>query len=220
MKGPFTRATKLKKAEIIVNAGIGYTTRGCSRSCGFCVVPVKEGRIIQVGSIGELVNPRSNVVILLDNNLTADPECIPKLREIRDRRLVVDITQGIDIRNMTDEIALALAEVRHLRSIHYAWDLMSFEGSVVRGIETLARFIRKGKHLCYTLVGFNTSFEEDVYRFRKLVELGIDPYVMVFNHGTDERLKHWARYVNGRVYKSSSFDDYIPWRKARSWVTA
>lgn len=220
LKGPFSRATKMKKAEVIANAGIGYTSRGCTRACGFCVVSTKEGQLRQVGSVGDLVNPRSNVVILLDNNLTADPECIPKLAEVRDRGLVVDITQGIDIRYVTEEIAQALASVRHLRSIHYAWDLMPFEGAVMRGIETLSRFIRKGRHLCFTLVGYDTTFEEDVYRFRRLVELGIDPYVMIYNRCSDVRLKHWARYVNGRVYKQSSFNDYEPWRKASRMLPA
>lgn len=220
LKGPFSRSSKLKKAEVIVSAGIGYTSRGCTRSCGFCVVPEKEGKLYQVGGVGELINPRSNVVILLDNNFTADPECIPKLQEIRERGLIIDITQGIDIRNVTPEIAEALASVRHLRSIHYAWDLMPFEKAVLQGIDTLAGFIRKGKHLCFTLVGFDTTFEEDVYRFRRLVELGIDPYVMIYNRCSDIRLRHWARYVNGRVYKSDSFENYEPWRKAQQMLPA
>lgn len=215
MKGPYSRATKMKKAEVIVNAGIGYTTRGCTRRCEFCLVRDKEGPLHRVGHIGDLINPRSNVVILLNNNLTADPDCIEELHEIRDRKLVVDITQGVDIRYVTDDIAQALSEVKHLRSIHYAWDLMHFEQSIIDGINTLSRFIRKGKQLCFTLVGFNTTFEEDVYRFRRLVEMGVDPYVMVYNQCSDVRLKHWKRYVNGRVYTSCSFEDYLPWRKVQ-----
>lgn len=216
IKGAITRERREQKALQIVNAGIGYTSRGCPRRCGFCVVPQKEGALRSVGSIGELVNPRSNVVILLDNNLTADPDCLEKLREIRERGLVVDITQGIDVRNLTEEISLALAGVKHLRSIHYAWDQIQTELLVVKGISTLSRFVSRSRHLCFILVGYDTTYEEDEYRVRRLLELGVDPYVMVYNRCNDVRLKHWKRFINGRVYKSSAFEDYVPWKKVVS----
>ncbi len=127
LAGIITRKKKAEKARIITNAGIGFTSRGCIRSCGFCVVPQKEGRLYETGKIEDLINPKSNVVILLDNNFTASRNCLDKLREIKERNLVIDITQGIDLRTLTPEIAKALSEVKHLRSIHYAWDLILHE---------------------------------------------------------------------------------------------
>lgn len=215
--GIMTRKKKIEKAATIVNAGIGFTSRGCGRTCPFCVVPGKEGALKSVGEIKDLINPRSNVLILLDNNLTADPDCLAKLREIKERGLTVDITQGIDVRTVTPEIAKALAEVKHLRSIHYAWDIPGHETAVMNGIETLSRHIKKWKHLCFTLVGFNSTFEEDFYRFRKLTEIGVDPFIMVYNQSTDTRLKHFARWINSRIYKvCPSFEDYEPWEKDRA----
>ncbi len=232
MRGIGMRSTKMKKARIIADAGIGFTSRGCVRKCEFCVIPAKEGRLRQIGSIADLINPRSNVVIILDNNFIADPDVLDKIFEIKARNLIVDITQGLDIRLMTPQIALALSEIKHLRSIHYAWDLMSFESLVLRGIKTLAQHIKTWRHLCYMLVGFNTSFEEDVYRFRKLLEHGVDPFVMVYNlistrpsagegrvRGGSERspkLHHFARWVNGRIYTKCKFDEYRPWIKERA----
>ena len=49
--------------------------------------------------------------------------------------------------------------------------------------------------MCFMLVGYNTSFEEDMYRFRKLTEEKIDPYVMIYNKMDDTKLKHFARYI-------------------------
>lgn len=214
--GIATKESKLKKAEIIVNAGMGFTSRGCVRNCGFCFVPPKEGAFHQVGSIGELLNPKSNVIVLLDNNLTADPNVIDKLHEIRDRGLIVDITQGIDVRLLTSEIAQALSKVKHLRSIHYAWDLMGFEQQVMDGIKVLSEYIKRYKHLCFMLTGYNTLTTEDEYRFRKLREMGIDPYVMPYNKEyPTEKHHHFARWVNGRIYKACSFDEYEPWVKAQ-----
>ena len=218
MNGIGTKAHKLAKAIEIVNAGHGFTSRGCIRSCPFCMVPKCEGRFRHVAEISDLLNPKSNVLVLHDNNLTADPDCIDKLHEIRDRKLVVDINQGCDVRLMTDDVAFALSEVKHLRSLHYAWDLMGFENQVIEGIKTLSRYIKPYKHMCFMLVGFNTTYEQDMYRMRKLVELGVDPFVMVYNEneGGDIRLKHFARWVNSRIYKTCSFEEYEPWVKIQS----
>lgn len=215
MKGIMTKEKKLKKATEIVNAGMGFTSRGCVRNCGFCFVPKKEGKFRQETPIAEIINPKSNIIILHDNNLTSDPNCIEKLHEIRDRKLIVDINQGCDVRLMTEDIAKAMSEVKHLRSLHYAWDLMSFENQVMEGIKMLSKYIKPYRHMCFILVGFNTTFEEDMYRFRKLTEMKVDPFVMIYNQKNDVRLKHFARWVNGRIYKKCKFEEYGPWIKAQ-----
>lgn len=215
MRGIMTKERKLQKATEIVNAGMGFTSRGCVRECGFCFVPKKEGKFRDVAEIKDLINPKSNVLILHDNNLTADPYCIDKLHEIRDRKLVVDINQGCDVRLVNEDIAKALSEVKHLRSLHYAWDLMGFEKQVMEGIKTLSKFIKPYRHMCFMLVGFNTTFEEDMYRFRKLREMKVDPFVMIYNEGKDKRLRHFARWVNSRIYKSCRWEEYEPWIKAQ-----
>lgn len=218
LRGIMTSAKRLQKATAVVNAGIGFISRGCVRSCGWCVVPKKEGRLRRVANIGDLLNPRSKTLILLDANLTANPDCLEILKEVKERGLELDITQGIDIRTMTPEIAQALAGVKHLRSMHYSWDETSpaIESAVFRGIELLGRFVKKWRHLCYMLVGYNSSFEQDMYRFRRLIDIGVDPYVMVYNRIDDPRLRHFARWVNGRIYTTCrSFEDYLPWANAR-----
>ena len=217
MQGILTKERKRKKAKEIVDAGMGFTSRGCIRKCGFCFVPQKEGEFRDVAEISDLLNPRSNVLILHDNNFTADPKCIDKLKEIKDRKLVVDINQGCDVRLMDDEKAYWLGQVKHLRSLHYAWDLMGFEKQVLEGIEVLSKHVKKYKHMCFMLVGFNTTFEEDMYRFKTLTSLKVDPFVMRYNERKDDiRLNHFARWVNGRIYrKCTDFEDYEPWRKAK-----
>ncbi len=215
MKGIMTKEHKKAKAQQIVDAGMGFTSRGCIRNCPFCMVPKKEGCFRQDSEIRDLINPRGNVLVLNDNNLTADPYCLEKLREIKERNLIVDINQGCDVRLMTPEIAKAMSEVHHLRSLHYAWDLMGFENQVIEGIKIMSRFIPASRHMCFCLVGFNTSFEEDMYRVRKLTELGVRPYIMRYNERRDDiRLNHFARWINGFYYKAvPNFDDYEPWKR-------
>lgn len=216
--GILRKEKKLSKAIEIVNAGMGFTSRGCVRNCGFCFVPTTEGQFRQDQEINDIINPKSNIIILHDNNLTADPNCIDKLHEIRDRKLVVDINQGCDVRLMTPDIAKALSEVKHLRSIHFAWDLMGYEKQVLNGIKILGEFIKPYRQMCFVLVGFNTTFEEDLYRFRKLVDMKIDPYIMVYNDKPDTLLRHFARWVNSRIYKSCTFEEYEPWVKANHQI--
>ena len=217
IKGIMTKERKREKAQQIVDAGIGFTSRGCIRKCPFCFVPEKEGEFRHDMAIKDIINPRSNIIILHDNNITADPDCIDKLHEIRDRKLIVDINQGCDVRLMTPEIAQAMSEVKHLRSLHYAWDLMGFEKQVLEGINIMKQFIPVSRHMCYCLVGYNTSFEEDMYRVRKLSEMGVRPYIMRYNeHRDDIRLNHFARWVNSFIYKSEpDFEEYRPWKKDR-----
>jgi hypothetical protein len=116
---------------------------------------------------------------------------------------------------MTPEIARAMSEVRHLRSVHYAWDLMTYEKHVIEGIRVLSRHIPPQDHMCFCLVGYNTSFEEDMYRVRKLDSLGIRPYIMRYNERRDDiRLNHFARWVNSFIYKAvPDFEKYEPWVK-------
>jgi len=216
LRGIGTRKQKQQKAEQIINAGCGFSSRGCIRNCGFCLVPKKEGSFRQDAEIKDILNPKSNILILHDNNLTADPHCIDKLNEIRDRKLIVDINQGCDVRLMTDEIAQAMSGVKHLRSIHYAWDLMAFESQVMEGIRTLSRYIKTYRHSCFMLVGYDTSFEEDMYRFHRLTEMDIIPYVMRYNDLPDERLKHFERWVNSKIYTACRFEEYGPWVKAQA----
>jgi hypothetical protein len=104
-----------------------------------------------------------------------------------------------------------------LRSIHYAWDLMAFEKQVLDGIKLLSGFIKPWRHMCYILTGFNTSFEEDEYRFRRIREMGVDPYIMPYNLTFPTvKHRHYARWVNGRYHTICDFEEFEPWVKAQS----
>jgi hypothetical protein len=226
---PGSKESIWEKAAQIQGSGIGFTTRGCPRKCSFCAVPTKEGALHQVGTISDIVNPSSRMITILDNNFTSDPLCIPKLIEIKQRGLIVNLTQGIDVRLVTDEIAKALSEVQHWGSLHYAWDLTQSEKSVFDGIKLLSNFVKRSNHMCYVLTGFDTSFEEDVYRVTKLVEQGIRPYIMLYQDPTGEappqrtefeqkRLSHFKRWINlpKAIYKKVPFAEFQDWINAQA----
>lgn len=197
---------------------IGFTSRGCIRSCGFCLVPKKEGFIRDHAHITEFISDKRKVR-LLDNNFLASPNWKENFAYINDHRVQVCFDQGLDIRLMTEEVANILADTHFMnrnfryKQLYFAWDFIQDENAVRKGIEHLINAGIKPYNLAfYMLIGYNTAFYEDVYRFRVLRELKVDPFVMLFNNRKDAPiLRHFQRWVNKRIYKScSDFGKYDP----------
>lgn len=195
---------------------MGFTSRGCIRNCEFCIVPEKEGPICDHAPVSEFLHPGHNKVILLDNNFLASPMWKENLQFIIDHDLKVNFNQGLDIRLVNDENAAMLAECKFYnwhfkcRQLHFAFDLPEIEPEVRRGVGILGDNGIKPRNLMfYELVGERTTFEQDIHRFEVLRELGVDPFVMIYNNRRDRpELRHFARWVNKRIYKSCDLRDY------------
>lgn len=189
---------------------LGFTTRGCVRRCPFCVVPQKEGSLQIVGDIYSFWTGQPKVV-LLDNNLTAAPfsHFEKVVDQLARERLLVDFSQGLDIRLLTREHVELLTKVRLWKFLRFAWDNPQDEEAVRRGITLLRRHFHPSKLMFYVLVGFNTTPEEDLYRVETLRGLGVNPFVMPFNR-EDCYQRDFARWVNHKaIFKS------VPWNKYR-----
>ena len=215
-----------------VDFGIGYSSRGCIRHCKFCPVPkIEGGGIHEASAIGALLNPRSNRLLLLDNNFFAS-DWQPKVAEIRERGLHVSWPQGLDVRLLDGDQARALADLHARRQLwnqrftkrgqlHFAWDQPSNDfttAEVMRGVRLLfdAGF-GPNDLIFYVLIGYpGYSVEEELHRLDTLHGLGIHPKVMVYR-AFDERasrdrvrlqIQHWN---DGFVWRSvPDFRDYRP----------
>lgn len=70
--------------------------------------------------------------------------------------------------------------------------------------------------MCYVLVGFNSTVEQDMYRIERLRELGIKPYVMPYRDFENKTkpsqyAKDLAQYVNKQmIFKTCRFEDFVP----------
>ena len=187
---------------------LGFTTRGCIRNCGFCIVREKEGNIREHAEVEEFLNPRSNIIVLLDNNFLALPSHIKKLQKYIKEGWKMDFNQGLDIRLINKENAKILAKVKHYKQIHFAWDQMSYENEVREGLKILFKAgIKPYRIMVMMLCNYNTTFEEDIYRFNELINLGVDPFVMIYEKG-NKKIKDFARWVNKRIYKACNWEDY------------
>jgi len=206
-----------------IDYSMGFTSRGCPRVCPFCLVPKLEGNIRDHAPISEFHHPKHEKIILLDNNFLASPKWKENLWYILGHKLAVNFSQGLDIRLVNDYNANLLAHTRFMgpsfkkRRLHFAFDDSATEQSVRRGVETLKTHGVSPDYLMfYMLCGYKEpyNFEDDMYRFKVLRELGTHPYVMRYNYRRDiPILNHFARWVNYRVYKKCEFNEYKPAKK-------
>ena len=180
--------------EVKPKINLGFTTRGCVRDCEFCVVPRKEGKIYPVGDIYDLWDGKSKTIELLDNNILGLPEHFKLIwSQIRKEDLILT-ENGLDIRLLTEENAIILKSIRH-EKYHFAFDQMKDEKWVVKGSEILRRNQMSFQNF-YVLVGFNTSFKEDIYRLELLKKERMNAYVMRYMYNKNDRkyipLARWA----------------------------
>jgi len=205
----------------------GFTSRGCNRSCPWCIVPKKEGKIREHAPIDEFYVPKWKKLILYDNNFLASPKWPEKLHELIARKIKVSFCQGLDIRLVDQEVANLLSKVHYYDDdfrrprLYFSFDLPQIESEVLTGIEHLKNAGVKPRHLMfYVLVGYNTTFKEDYHRFELLNKLGIKSYIMVYNDRKDiPILRHFERWVNRRYYKVCKFDEYKPAKKVLAHAT-
>ncbi len=198
-----------------IDFSMGYTSRGCIRNCGFCVVPEKEGHIHDHAPLDEFVNANHDKVMLLDNNFQASPKWRNNLQYLIDYDYKVNFNQGLDIRLLTKDFVEYLAQVNYQnwkftrKSINFAFDDLSYERQLRNGFRLLEHYGINLKVLSiYMLTGYNTTREEDRKRLDILKEYKVLPYVMRYNRTGDQWQKHFARYVNRRYFQFIEWDKY------------
>lgn len=188
----------------------GFLTRGCPRGCKFCIVAKKEGR--QSKQVAELRNfwTGQKEIKLMDPNILACDNCKELLQQLVDSRAWIDITQGLDIRFMTDEIASIINQIK-VKMLHFAWD--NYEFSTYEKLKTFRPTLKfdYSRLKVYVLTNFNTTLEQDLERIYKLKELGYDPYVMIYDKQTaPKQIRRLQRWVNNKFifHTCDKFEDY------------
>ena len=182
---------------------IQFYSRGCIRQCPFCVVHDKEGYIQSV--LPYRLNPNGKHIEILDNNFFANPDWREAVKDILNTKQKVNL-HGVDVRIMDEEQAAALNQMRHKGQIHIAWDFPQMD--LRPKLEETIKWIKPYKLMCYVLIGYNSTPEQDLYRVETLRELKIDPFVMPFKKD-DEYQRRFARWVNMKaVFKTVAWKDY------------
>ena len=194
---------------------LGFTQRGCRLSCGFCVVPKKEGKPVPANTVPDIWRPGTpKCILLLDNDFFGQPEpqWKARIKEIQDGSFRVSFSQGINIRMITQESAEALASIQYRddqferRRLYTAWDNLKQERVFFKGMELLNNAGIPPQHLMvYMLIGYRPgeTIDDILYRHAKLADAGCMPYPMVYND--NPTLKAFQRWVIGR------YAEFITW---------
>ena len=190
---------------------IQFFSRGCLRSCPFCLVREKDGYIHPVEPVE--LNPNGKWIEVLDNNFFANTEWKSAIQYLLKAQQPVNL-HGVDVRIMDEEQAYWLNRLHLRRSIHIAWDLPQID--LTDKLREVTRYIKPYKLMCYILIGFNSTVEQDIYRIERCRELGIKPYVMPYRDFQNKEqptqyAKDLAQYVNKpMIFKSCRFADFSP----------
>lgn len=195
---------------------IGFTQRGCRLRCAFCVVPRKEGAVVEEQTIAQLWRGESHPrhLILLDNDFFGQPHWRERIAEIRDGGFKVSFNQGINARFLDEETAAAISAVDYRddqmreRRIYTAWDSRKDEHRLFRGLQLLVAHGVKPRHIMvYMLIGYwpGETHEDRDYRRQRLRDFGALPYPMPFVR-TPETIS-FQRWVIG------GYDKQIPWEE-------
>lgn len=180
-----------------------WFTRGCIRDCPWCVVREKEGFLHPVNR--KPLNPKGRYITVMDNSLFANPLWQQVFAWIGS--MPVDI-QGIDVRTLDREKCEALNRLKRWKNkrLHIAWD--NPKEDLRPAIKAMLKYVKAYKIMCYVLIGFDSSPDEDLYRTEELRKLRIDPFVMPYDKH-DRYQKRFARYVNAKkIWRNTKWEDY------------
>jgi len=149
--------------EIPKDYAYGFLTRGCPNKCPWCVVPVKEGRIVPYMDVDEIaVDGRHNLVLMDNNILAAGDYAVEQLNKIIERGYHVDFNQALDARLVTDDFAQLLAKVKWLENnrIRFGCDTHKQIDDCEHAIELLEHYGFHGQFFLYTMIGGKNDLEE------------------------------------------------------------
>lgn len=133
------------------------------------------------------------------------------LLQLVESKAYIDFNQGIDVRLASAEKIEYLNQMK-IKRIHLAWDnpLDDLREDFRRFSELYCRKSEGGK-VVYVLTNYDSTIEQDLYRIYNLRDLGFDPYVMIYNKKSADKVhRDMARWVNNRfIWRNTKrFEDY------------
>lgn len=162
-------------------SSIIFSTRGCRRRCGFCVVPKVEGQLSHIRrSISKYVLPNHKGITFFDNNFLMNPYKDEIFDELRNIGKPVDF-HGIDARLITESVAEHLGSIPLNKKIgiRLAYDDRSQRNAVKRAIERMHNNgIRNRTVLVYALYNYVETPDEFLERVTDILNWGAVCYPM------------------------------------------
>jgi hypothetical protein len=193
------------------NYAIGFLTRGCIRSCSWCVVPQKEGNIHAVATWQQIKRNDCNDIMFLDNNVLASEHGIKQIEELGKTKVKIDFNQGLDARLIDSSVARLLCDCKWSRYIRISCDTISMLNHVKKAVQYIKAIKPKIEIFCYVLV---KEVAESLSIVEELRALKVTPFAQPFrdfkhNNEIITEQRNFARWVNRReIFKTCSFENY------------
>ena len=185
------------------NYSVQFYSRGCTKHCSFCVVPEKEGGIMSTTPYG--LNPNGKWIEILDNNFFSAPRWEQSAELIKKANQPVNF-HGIQLETIDEKASQFINSIKLHKQIKIAWDNPNERPQ--EKLKEITQWIKPYKIMCYVLIGYNSTPEEDLYRVEELIKLKIDPFVMPYNK-KDIYQKKFARWVNHKaIFRTVKWEDY------------
>ncbi len=194
---------------------MGFITRGCIRSCNFCIVPKKEGMIRENANIDEFVRHKN--LVCLDNNVLASDFGLKQIEKIIDRKIKVDFNQGLDARIIAGnpDITKLLSRVKWLKPLRMAFDNIGESESIIKTVKLLRKYNTKpNKFSCYLLV--RNNIEDAKKRVEILNKLNIDIFTQPFldtqstGYQVTKEQRDFVSWVNQKkLFKTMTYENYV-----------
>jgi len=170
------------------DAYLGYTTRGCTRRCGFCAVHTFEPTYIPYVDIKKTVkgivenSGEKQNLILMDNNVLASPEFNRIIDDIEElgfvkgavfgktrRKRIVDYNQGLDARYLDEAKMRRLAEIP-LEPMRLAFDSIKLKNVYLKAVQLAHKYGQK-EMSNYILYNYDDTPEDFYERLRINIDL-------------------------------------------------
>lgn len=165
------------------NFEASFTSRGCPRSCEFCLVSKLEGR--KIIEYNNFLIPVGKNPFICDNNILStswrhQEVFVDRLREVRN----LDINSGFDDRIFikNPEKYFALYSQLHLETWRFAYD-MDDQREIIKACADFlhSKGVDYRRINVFCLVGWpGTTFEYAREKLQYLIDIGTSPYAMTY----------------------------------------
>ena len=197
----------------------GFTSRGCQNNCPFCYVPKKEGKWHAVGDLYSVWYPGLRGVKFFDNNVLYDKDHFMKISsQVLKEKVMWDFVQGSDIRGLDRDCAIRIGEMVRAtpgRLFRFAFDNSKQRDVVLSGVDLLLEYVEPKHLFCYVLIGYDSTYEQDLMRVMELKKRGIYCFPMLFGRRRysdkydTELLRLFKRWVRFQLGRYVTFKDYL-----------
>lgn len=196
---------------------VGYTTRGCPRKCGWCMVWRLEPEYKELEKEQWTKFIKHKRVLFFDNNILKSSMKHFKevINYLKLNNISFDFNQGMDARLLTIQHLEILKDSR-LSPIRFAFDSMLTDGEIQRAINLSIKYgFTDGS--VFILYNFNDSPEDFYYRLKEIIKTWyFDAYPMKFQPLTAKVKdsftgKHWdkTKLYNFKLLLNTFFNNSL-----------